>query len=139
MSNRAGQGPGRSTEDRFWSLVNGPWVDPRRGAGDCWEWMGATIGSRRPKSLAVNKPWKRYGRFWLPPRLVNAHRAALILTIGDPPDDSMVAGHRCDGSLCCNPSHLQWESQADNIAEAVARGRLVRVDYRWASTGAAMA
>lgn len=136
----------RDPEQRFWNRVNGPWCDARlEPYEDCWQWMGATIRSRPPKMKLV-KPWRRYGRFHLNllTGLVNAHRAALLLTVGEPPDDGKVyvGAHRCDNSLCVHPGHLEWQTQAQNIAAAVARGRLTRTPNpngsgsRWATTGA---
>ncbi len=124
-------------EERFWDLVNGPWCDPRVGADDCWIWMGSQGQSRRPKSLPMHKPYKRYGRFWLNGTCVNAHRMALILTGTPPPDDFADASHwKCDQSLCCNFTHLRWETHRANIAQAVTKGRLLRIGTRWAAGGA---
>jgi hypothetical protein len=113
---------------RFWALVRGPWIDPAVGSADCWPWMGTTAGSRPPKSWGrTAKPWKRYGRFRFRGRMENANRVALILFAGPPPADDAIASHTvCDGSLCCNPRHLKWDSQAANMAEAIAKGRLAR-------------
>jgi hypothetical protein len=125
---------------RFWDLVNGPWTDPRIGGEDCWRWMGATAGSRAPKHWKRSrKPWRRYGRFWYRGRMENAHRVALILTIGEPPDPAMVSSHtKCDTPLCCNPTHLAWATQEANIREAIAKGRLGRRFGRFAVAAAAV-
>lgn len=57
----------------------------------------------------------------------NANRVALILFAGPPPASDSVASHTtCDRALCCNPHHLKWDSQAANVAEAIAKGRLAR-------------
>jgi DNA invertase Pin-like site-specific DNA recombinase len=43
-------------------------------------------------------------------------------------DDSWhgtVVMHSCDNRLCCNPAHLSLGTQADNIADMVAKGRRV--------------
>ncbi|MEU9611929.1 HNH endonuclease [Streptomyces sp. NPDC048209] len=37
-----------------------------------------------------------------------------------------VARHRCDNRPCCNPDHLEWGSQADNVHDAMERGRRPR-------------
>ncbi len=34
-----------------------------------------------------------------------------------------VARHSCDRPSCCNPQHLLWGSQADNVEDAFRRGR----------------
>lgn len=137
----------RPPEQRFWEFVNGPWVDERVGGFDCWRWMGATIKSRPPR-LRVRKKHREYGRFHysLEVGLINAHRAALLLTVGLPPDGDMrstkwVAGHICNESLCVNPGHIVWQTPQQNTAQAVADGRLTRVSNGhgqvWASTGVA--
>lgn len=36
-----------------------------------------------------------------------------------------VARHTCDRMPCCNPEHLLWGTQADNMADAIERGRHV--------------
>jgi hypothetical protein len=59
-------------------------------------------------------PWSVHGS-----RL--AHRAALATRLG-----RKVVGmvlHSCDNPPCINPAHLREGSQAENIADAVARGR----------------
>lgn len=119
----------RPAAERFWDLVNGPWYDPRVGGEDCWLWMGAKGQSRRPKGLPAMKPWKQYGRFSMSHGdTVGAHRAALILTGNPPPNDAAVASHTvCDQPLCCNPIHLKWDTPQGNIAEALAKGRLIRI------------
>lgn len=35
----------------------------------------------------------------------------------------LVVRHRCDNPACVNPQHLEIGAQADNIADAVSRGR----------------
>ena len=118
-------------EVRFWGLVRGPWLDPSLTAADCWPWLGATAGSRPPKWWGkIERPWKRYGRFRFRGRMENASRVALILFEGtEPPGPALlvVASHfKCDASLCTNPYHLRWDSQAANMAESLAKGRLAR-------------
>jgi hypothetical protein len=131
----------RTDAERFWDLVNGPWIDPRVGAEDCWLFMGGTAGSRPPKSWKKSpKPWKRYGRFRFHGRMENAHRVALILTAGEPPAADMVAGHtKCDRSLCCNLLHLEWQTQQANVREAIAKRHLGRSELgRYVSLAAAV-
>jgi hypothetical protein len=132
----------RPEAERFWDLVNGPWCDRTIGGSDCWLWMGSTAGSRPPKDWKkTRKPWKRYGRFRSATGKVNAHRMALMLTAGEPPDPAMVASHTvCDRPLCCNPTHLEWASQAANMAEAMRKRHLDRssISGRFASLAAAV-
>ena len=98
---------------RFWAKV-------RRGApSECWLWTASTLGSSLP-----------YGQFCLPRPLargkqvhVYAHRVAWMLTYGAIPEGMNVC-HRCDVAGCVNPNHLFLGSQADNLADCRAKGRM---------------
>lgn len=50
-----------------------------------------------------------------------AHRAALAEHLGRPVVG--IVRHSCDNPPCINPSHLSEGTQADNVADAVSRGR----------------
>lgn len=95
--------------DRFWSKV-------AKGDG-CWEWIGAKI----PKG---------YGRFYWRGKPRYAHRVSLELAGVIVPDDKMVL-HSCDNPSCVNPQHLSVGTGFDNMRDAAAKGRVVRVqDWR---------
>lgn len=51
-----------------------------------------------------------------------AHRVAYVLAKGDIPAGCVVM-HSCDTPACVNPDHLSIGSQADNLRDAVAKGR----------------
>jgi hypothetical protein len=88
-------GVGGKRVARFWSKV--------RADGECWEWQAAT-GSGG------------YGVFKLARGAVTtAHRLALVIFTGEHPADKQAA-HLCHNVLCCRPSHLEWQSNADNQA-----------------------
>lgn len=72
----------------------------------CWAWDGVT------NDRGYGQVDKRY-----------AHRVAYELFIGPIPDGLNVL-HRCDNPPCSNPEHLFVGTQADNVADAKAKGRL---------------
>ena len=90
----------------FWDRVN------RDSLLDCWEWQG-------PKTP------EGYGIASHSGRPMNAHRAAWILTNGEPPRGAVIR-HDCENPPCCNPAHLRLGTHADNIADKVSRGRQAR-------------
>ncbi len=85
-------------------------VSPEPNTG-CALWMGASTGN--------------YGVFWLDGRNVQAHHAAFLLAHGRLPC-TPVLRHRCDVGLCVAADHLIEGTQAENIADKVAKGRQAR-------------
>lgn len=69
--------------------------------GGCWIWPGPFDRNGYPKHGA------RY-----------AHRIVAGAKKGD------VVRHECDTPSCVNPAHLKVGTQAENIADAVAKGRI---------------
>jgi hypothetical protein len=89
--------------EKFWSRVD-------VGGSGCWEWTaGRNIDGG-------------YGRLRLDGGLIMAHRLAWILTYGPIPEGLSVC-HHCDNPPCCNPSHLFVGTQADNVMDAMKKGR----------------
>lgn len=96
--------------DRFWSKVD------IRGPDECWLWLASTNN-------------KGYGQFRFEGTMRYAHRVAWKLTHGSFPAQHLL--HSCDNPLCCNPAHLREGSQAENMADMVAKGRQQRGEGRW--------
>lgn len=89
--------------ERFWSRV-----DKSGGDDSCWPWTGCT------------KPGG-YGFIMHKRRVVLTHRAALAGDLEAMP--KLMACHRCDNPICCNPAHLFWGTAKDNNDDCSAKGR----------------
>lgn len=72
----------------------------KRGPDECWPWDGGT-----------NKDG--YGQFRAGPTVVQAHRVAYVLLVGQIPRGYHI-DHLCKNRLCCNPSHLEAVTQLEN-------------------------
>lgn len=95
----------------WWGKVdtNGPSPAHAPDLGPCWLWTGA-----RTKD--------GYGQVKRGGRNQRAHRVAYSEAVG-PVAAEAIIGHRCDTKLCVRPAHLFAGSQADNIADMVAKRR----------------
>lgn len=88
-------------------------IAPPSGDDECWVWTGAV------------DPDDGYGVMGWEGRNLRPHRVAWELANGRRIPSGLVVRHRCDNPPCCNPRHLLIGTQADNIADAVARDRHV--------------
>lgn len=95
--------------------MNGFWPKVQRGGpNDCWPWLAA-----------CNHERGGYGVFNDRGRMYRAHRLAFELGTGISPGRQVVM-HTCDNPPCCNPAHLKLGTQAENIADQVAKQRQPR-------------
>lgn len=67
-----------------------------------------------------------YGRVRYKGKLYSAHRVVLEAW-EQRPSEQHVALHSCDNPPCISVLHLRWGTQADNTADAIARGRYVKM------------
>ncbi len=63
---------------------------------------------------------------------VYAHRLMYEFVHGRVPPGMHVC-HACDNPPCCNPGHLFLGSNADNVADKMAKGRQPRGERHWQS------
>lgn len=75
----------------------------------CWLWTG-------------NCDRDGYGRVRFDGKETFMHRLMHTWYNGPIPDGYIIL-HSCDNPPCCNPKHLSAGTHADNIADAVAKGR----------------
>lgn len=87
--------------DRFWSKV--------AKTDGCWLWTASTARGG-------------YGQLRVGNTTVRAHRLSYELAFGSIPNGMSIL-HACDEPLCVNPAHLRAGTDADNMQDAVARGR----------------
>lgn len=107
-------------EARFWRNVNRD-----VGPNDCWLWTGGLSRRKSPQYGAFNFP--RAGRSW---GTMGAHRAAWEFANKKKIPAELHVRHKCDVAICCNPSHLELGTPADNIRDMVSRDRQSRGEGR---------
>lgn len=93
---------------RFWARVDITCPDK------CWNWTGGRIGTGYGVATVSCR------------KQVKAHRVAYEYANGPikprPGPHGTVIRHKCDNRLCCNPSHLEEGTQADNMRDMARSG-----------------
>jgi hypothetical protein len=92
--NRAGRGPGRPPEARFWQNVD------KDAPNGCWQWKGGVTS-------------RGYGEIKVPKR-TPVHRYAYELLVGPIPD-GLHLDHLCRNTACVNPDHLEPVTCRENV------------------------
>ena len=97
---------GRTERERFEAKI-------RKSEHGCWLWSASTDGHGYGQLMVQREGVAR-------PKL--AHRLAYEAFIGPIPDGLCVL-HQCDEPRCVRPDHLFLGTRADNIRDAVRKGR----------------
>lgn len=93
---------------RFWAKV---------AIGDgCWLWQASRMDAYGHGQFTARFDGKQHHLY--------AHRVSWQLTYGPIPA-GLVICHQCDVPACVRPDHLFSGTQADNLNDARAKGRLV--------------
>ena len=96
---------------KFWDRV-----DKTGGPDSCWPW-------KMSKCVDGYGKWAMYvdGK----QHHLRAHMVALQFSGSDRSDAAPYSLHSCDNPPCCNPAHLRWGTHAQNVQDAIDRGRVL--------------
>lgn len=95
---------GPSLAERFWPHV------AVAGPDECWLWQSTLMTTG-------------YGLMRVRGKHLGAHRVSFFIHHGHWPEPFGL--HSCDVRRCVNPAHLFEGTQADNVADMIAKGRQV--------------
>lgn len=141
------------------SLIARVWERVQAGQDhECWPWVGGRSRGGKPNGRQRSTPYgivnegSLHGgntkRVWRPHIVVLLSKEITLVDVPmDLNEDYIVwlhrarryytqhlglqAAHGCDNSLCCNPRHLEWESQEQNLADQRWRAEQRRKDPNW--------
>lgn len=90
--------------DKFWAKVQ------VQSGNACWPWGGAPDKDG-------------YGQIWDGPagKMKRAHKISAEIHHG--PAHGRIVMHSCDNPSCCNPNHLSYGTNADNVADKISKNR----------------
>jgi hypothetical protein len=104
----------------FWSKVQ------CRDADECWLWIGGRSGGQRLGGYGVFAISRKHN---IKNRNRYAHRVSFCIGRGYPIsylNAGVEVRHTCHKHLCCNPTHLEVGSHADNVQDTVSANRQAR-------------
>lgn len=90
--------------EKFWAKVD------VRSDDECWPWLGA------PDKDGYGQIWDGHAG-----KMKRAHKVSAQIHHGDA--DGRIVMHSCDNPSCCNPIHLSYGTNADNVADKVSKDR----------------
>ena len=91
---------------------------PRQSDDECW----ITDYKPHPRGYVVISSGKKG-------RTSRLHRIAYEAHYAEPIPDGYVICHTCDNPACYNPAHLIAAPQADNVRDAVSKGRMPHLSW----------
>lgn len=91
-------------------------IDVAGKRSPCWIWQGKRDNGGRYGLIVVRKPVYTQDGLFLgrKPRNLRVHRVSLHAFRGFPLDHPDFGCHQCSEKLCCNPFHLQFQTNSEN-------------------------